>query len=108
MTYKTIYTSVQDEALRHRVQAGAVKEAIANPVLAETEFGDQLRRNPVAALNVFMWPVAVDNEAAYEFALGNNNPNPGDDAGVITDGNIQAGIQAHWPADPVSEPVIPN
>ena len=108
MSYTTINQCANDAAFQDRVVAGAMKEAIASPEYALTEFGQQLRQFPQAALNVFMWPLSVDNEAAYEFAVGNSNPNPGGDEGVITDANIQAGIQTHWPPDPLATPIIPD
>ena len=109
MSYTTINQCANDEAFQDRVVAGAMKEAIAGgPEYVDSAFGAQLRSFPQAALNVFMWPLSVDNEQAYEFAVGNENPNPGGDPGVITDANIQAGLQTHWPPDPLATPIVPD
>lgn len=106
MSYTTINQCANDPAFQDRVVAGAMKEAIAGaPEFSESSFAEQLRRLPAAALNTFMWPLSVDNEAAYEYAVGNGNENPGGDSGVITDANIQAGIQAHWPHSELPEPI---
>lgn len=100
MSYTTITQCTNDEAFRDRVTAGAMKEAISSAVYGETAFGKQLLVMPSLALSAFIWPLAVDNEAAYEYAVNAANPNPGGDPTVITDANIQSGIQAHWPPDP--------
>jgi hypothetical protein len=101
MSYATITQSTNDPALNSRVIAAAVKESIANPEFAATEVGEVIRRNPAEGVR-FVWPVAIDYEAAYASALAAGNPNPGGDEAVITDPNIQAAVQAHWPADPVT------
>lgn len=109
MSYTTINQCANDAAFQDRVVAGAMKEAIAGaPEFSESQFADQLRQFPYAAVNVFMWPLSVDNEAAYEYAVESSNPNPGGDEGVITDLNIQAGIQTHWPPDVLPTPIIPD
>jgi len=113
MSYQSITQCTLDTVLQERVTAAAMKEAIAGgDEFSETAFAEQLQRNPVLALNYFMWPTAIDNEAAYKYALDNNNENPGGDVGVITDANLQAVVQAHWPDDAVQmpsslSPVIP-
>jgi hypothetical protein len=56
------------------------------------------------ALNYFMWPTSVEYEDPYEYALNTDNPNPGGDVGVITDANLQAVVQLHWPMDGVPLP----
>lgn len=98
MTYATIHTCTEDTELQERVIAAASKEAWANVDLGATPYGERLRTYPQEALVTFMWVIAIDNEAAYEYALGASNPNPGSDPGVISDANLQAGVQAHWPA----------
>lgn len=105
MSYTTIQAAVRDTALQDRVTAAAMKEAIAGgPEFKDSEFGAQLRGYPILALNTFMWPTAVDYETEYEYAVDSDNPNPGGDEGVITDENIQASIQTHWPVDPARIP----
>jgi hypothetical protein len=113
MSYTTITRCANDTAFQDRVLAGAMKEAVAGaPEFALSQFAEQVLAAPVLALNVFMWPLSVDNEAAYEYAIESDppNPNPGGDEGVITDANIQAGIQAHWPRveQPVPQPLDPT
>jgi hypothetical protein len=97
MSYTSINQCVNDEALVDRVTAGAMKEAWASDEYSETSFGATLRNSPNLAQTVFMWPVSIDNEAAYSYAVDSDNPNPGGDPGVISDAAIQAGVQAHWP-----------
>jgi hypothetical protein len=48
------------------------------------------------------WAIASDPSVkdAYESAVLNNNPNPGGDESVITDGMLTAAVQAH----PFEEP----
>lgn len=105
MSYTSIQQSVRDVALQDRVTGGAMKEAIAGgPEFEGSAFGQQLRDNPILAINTFMWPTAVDYEAEYEYAVDQGNENPGGDEGVITDANIQASIQAHWPRLPANIP----
>jgi hypothetical protein len=104
MSYTSINQCVNDEALIDRVTAGAMKEAWASEEYSETEFGEVLRNSPNLAQTVFMWPVSIDNEDAYSYAVDSANPNPGGDPGVISDAAIQAGVQAHWPPDPSTSP----
>jgi len=98
MTYATIHTCTQDTELQERVIAAASKEAWANVDFAATEYGERLRTYPQEALTTFMYVIAIDNEADYEYAINNDNPSPGSDPGVISDAKLQAGVQAHWPA----------
>jgi len=101
MTYATIHQATEDVALQERVTAGACKEAWNSPEFSLTEYGERLRTYPQEAVVTFMWPVSIDYEAAYQFAVDGGTPNPGGDASVITDANIQSCIQAHWPRDTV-------
>lgn len=108
MSYTTITQSTRDTALQDRVIAGAMKEAYAGAdEFSDSVFGHQLQRNPTLALNYFMWPVAIDYEEQYSYAIDSNNENPGGDVGVITDANIQAVVQINWPRDAVTEPQTP-
>jgi hypothetical protein len=113
MSYQSITASTLDKALQDRVTAAALKEAIAGgDEFSETSFAEQLQRNPILALNYFMWPTAIDNEDAYEYAVETGNQNPGGDVGVISDANLQSVVQTYWPPDAVNlpsalAPVIP-
>jgi hypothetical protein len=96
MTYATITTCTKDTELQDRVMAAASKEAWASLEFGATPYGERLRSYPEEALGSFMWPIAIDNEADYQYALDNGHEHPGS-AEVITDAALQAGIQAHWP-----------
>ena len=108
MSYASITTCTKDTELQDRVTAAAMKESYAGgDEFSKSAFADQLQRNPVLALNTFMWPIAIDNEADYAYALATEGgPTPGSEA-VINDAKIQAGIQHYWPTDPVSMPQQP-
>lgn len=102
MSYTTLHQAAElDMDLQARVVAAAVKEAWASPEFAATEFGRRLRVYPQEAIRTFMWPVAVDTEAAYTFAVETSVERPGLDVGVISDAALQAAVQAHWPPDPM-------
>lgn len=98
MSYSTLTRQVYDAAFQSRVTAAAMKEAWHNQELGASEFGQALRQGQVTPQQVFMWPVSIDNETAYEYAVAADNPDPGGDAGVVTDGAILAGVQQYWPA----------
>ena len=55
--------------------------------------------DPYTAMQSLRWPVASasDIEAAYESALAADNPAPGADPTVITDGMILSAVQANLP-----------
>jgi hypothetical protein len=100
MSYSSLSTQVNDQALLARLNAAAMKEAFANPTFGDTDFGRALTEGRASAMNTLAWPLAVDTEAAYESALVSENPDPGGDPSVITDGQILASVQVHWPEDP--------
>ena len=79
MSYNSIHASSQDEALNGRIVACCHQE----------------NQEP---LTDAMWAVytATDVEEAYEYALNADNPNPGGDEGVITDGMILSHVQAYF------------
>jgi len=104
MSLSTINQAANDEELLVRVEAAAWKEAVSNPTFGNTLFGAQVLSGSGPIRSVFGYPIAIDNEAAYESAVVGGNPSPGDDPAVITDGAITAGIQAHWPADTLPAP----
>src|SRR4051812_6486221 len=99
MSYTTVWKASQDPALLHRITAGANKEALNNPLYGDTVFGQQVQEGTALTTPRFAFPVAVANEAAYEFALNSGNPDPGGARAVITDEDIPAAIQPNWPAD---------
>ena len=106
MTYTTIATCVQDVELQERVTAAACKEAWAGgPEFRDTVYGERLRTYPSEAIGTFMWAIAIDNEAAYAYAIDGGTQHPGRDPGVISDAALQAGVQAHWPPDPAQLPL---
>jgi hypothetical protein len=107
MSHATITASTKDQALLDRIQAAACKEAWNSVVYSETAYGERLRTWPEEALRTFTWPVCIEYEAPYEYALNSNNPDPGGDPTVITDANITSSVQAHWPRD-VEVPLPPD
>lgn len=88
MSYTTIHQCANDEAFQARLMAAAAQEGAENP---EYAMSVQLR-----------WPVSsrTDIEEAYEFAVNSDNPNPGGDPTVITDGQILAAVQSILGAEP--------
>jgi hypothetical protein len=101
MSYLTVAQSTNDADLQRRVMAACAQEGWNSAELGPTAFGKLAREDPAGAMLQIVWPVAIDNAAAYESALLAGNPAPGADPAVITDAAILAGVQAHWPADPV-------
>ena len=110
MSYITITQATEDQALQDRVTAAACKEAWVGGVeYVLSDYGDRLRIYPQEAVGTFIWPVAIEYEASYEYALTTGNENPGGDPTVITDANIQSSVQAHWPRDaivPLPTPLV--
>jgi hypothetical protein len=84
MSYNTIHLSSLDEALLGRITACCAQE----------------HKEPLTAL---IWSVytASDVEAAYASALAADNPNPGGDEGVVTDGMILSNVQAFGATPPL-------
>jgi hypothetical protein len=110
MSLTTIHQAANDQALIDRITASTWQQAIANPMFGDTMFGGQVLSGGAPIEAVFAYPTAVDYEAAYESALAAGNPDPGGDPAVITDENIEAAVQAHWPLDapPVVSPTAPG
>jgi hypothetical protein len=99
MTYQTLITCTQDPVLQQRVTAAAMKESYSGgPEFSESSFAAQLQQNPSLAMVTFMWPIAIDNEADYAYAIDTDHEAPGS-ADVINDAKLQAGVQAHWPEE---------
>jgi hypothetical protein len=105
MSYTTLTQQNLDSDLLGRLDAAVRKEAWANPSLAETDFGEAIRQGSVWPQAVFMWPLCVSTEAAYEYAIESGNPAPGKDPAVISDSDILASVQANWPPTWPLEPV---
>jgi hypothetical protein len=104
MSYATIsQCATADPAFIARVTAAVAKEAWTG-ANGDTIVGRQAQTSPSSVAYSLTWPTAIDNEAAYESAIIADNPNPGGDPSVITDGNILASVQAHWPPDPEAMP----
>lgn len=84
MSYRTVNQCAGDQALQGRVTACCAQEGATEP---------NTRMYQV------IWFVSsrADIEAAYASALAANNPNPGGDEGVITDGMILSAVQAAPP-----------
>ncbi len=92
MSYTTISQCVSDTAFANRVNACIAQEQLAKGGSAK----------PSDLTSELTWAVASasDVEAAYASALAANNPNPGGDEAVISDGMILTNVQAHWPVTP--------
>jgi len=98
----TIYQAANDPALIERVTAIAHQVRLTDATKADTDFGRSLVAAPPfstapSAVMPIMFPVAVDNEAAYESAVLAQRGCPGYDKDIITDANLQASVIAHWP-----------
>jgi hypothetical protein len=77
----------RDDALLLRVTACAADEGLDNPEAWAWSRQWQISAQPG-------W------DAAYSYAITANNPNPGDDAGVITDAMILSAVQSLKAATP--------
>lgn len=82
MSFNTIAQCVADEAFGERVRAAYGK---AGEVQADY------------AWSTMRWVLAADPsiEAPYASAIASDNPNPGGDESVITDGMLTAAVAAH-------------
>ena len=115
MTAATISRAANDQQLKDRVLALANKEVLYNEEMANSEFGKRLRTGS-PDVGPFMFPIAVDTEAAYESALTMGRGAPGHDMDVITDAALTSAIVAHWPwtdaerpqTDPDFVPIPPH
>ena len=87
MSYNTINESSKDEVLNGRITACCMQE----------------HHEP---LTEAMWAVytASDVEEAYAYALSVDNPNPGGDETVVTDGMILAHVQGFFNPAPLTMP----
>lgn len=100
MSYTSIAKAFVDPDLIARVRSAVAKEAFANATLRATVTGQQIvTSGPDMVLPKFLWPVCINTETEYEYALTAAIPDPGLDPGVITDAAIGSTIQANWPVD---------
>jgi len=83
MSYKTISKAANDESLAQRGKAAYAKEGHVE--------------QPDAAWYAMRWAIAADPsiEPPYASAVAANNPDPGGDESVITDGMLLAAVTAH-------------
>ena len=87
MSYKSVSACASDQAFFNRVQSCVVEQQLAN---------DQPVNLGVAGPMLWTVASADDIEAAYEYALNSENPDPGGDETVITDTMILGAVQANW------------
>ena len=82
MSFATIARCAADETFAQRTRAAYAKEGVTEP-------------DP--AWFAMRWAIAADPsiEPPYESAIISDNPNPGGDESVITDGMLTAAVQAH-------------
>jgi hypothetical protein len=87
MSFNTIAQCSRDAVFGARTAAAYAAEGITRADLA---------------WQTMHWAIASDPSVAgpYESAVLNNNPNPGGDESVVTDGMLTAAVQAH----PFTEP----
>ena len=99
MTYPTedAYAAAVDPKMNQRTCSVAVTEAYNNPAVADGTFAERVRRDPFGTpITEFQWPVAVNCLASYQSGVASG----GDGADNVTDGEILAAVQAHWPPEP--------
>jgi hypothetical protein len=87
MSFSTINRCANDQSFANRIAGCLAGEG---------------QTNPLSVVGEVIWPVsaASDVEAAYASALAADNPDPGGDESVITDGMILAHVQAALAALP--------
>jgi hypothetical protein len=81
MTYKTVADMAENFALNRRITAAAAKEDVDDPPTWAQENRWEVASQPG-------W------DAAWDSAVAAENPDPGNDEAVITDGMILSGVQA--------------
>lgn len=102
MSYETILKCTNDGDLRGRIKVAQQKEAIYNSKVSNPQ---QMKDNPERFIADVLWPLSFSEEAAYEFAVNSNNPKPGADPAVITDGAILSAVITYWPGGLVPDPL---
>lgn len=106
MSYTSIHRCANDPAFKERINACMLQQAWNNAEVHDGDFAIAVRQAPLYGVDQLSWPTAIDYEEAFEFAVNSDNPNPGGDPAVITDDNILASVQAHWPSNPNQNPVV--
>ena len=105
MSAETINRCALDYEFLGRINASIAKETWANPTFGDTGWGARVKQyGPNQLQSYFIWPLAIDNEDAYEYAVETGNEHPGLDRGVISDEALSTGIQTHWPDDSTLPP----
>ena len=94
MSYTTIAQCANDSAFIVRITSAIAQEQVSRG--ESVDFSDEY---------TMRWAVSAhsDVEAAYASALAAENPSPGGDPSVITDGMILSAVQANWPEPPAVE-----
>jgi hypothetical protein len=95
----SINRAANDPQLQARVLAMAQKEMVYNTELADTQYGQGLRRG-TGVIMPLMWPIAANQEVQYETALMAGRGAPGHDVDIITDEALLSAIISFWPPDP--------
>ena len=101
MAYIDVADMAANGHLRERIAACAVTEGVKD-------------QHPRAWADAHQWYLAASPgwSAAWEYARASNNPNPGRDEAVISDGMILSAVQARIAEtaapDPVTEPDQPD
>jgi len=98
MSYTSLAACTRDLAIRDRTQSAVVQEALTGSGQG-TPFGEAIAANPEGRWVELVWPVALNCEADYESAFITD---PATAAGNVSDGQILAAVQAHWPAEVVA------
>ena len=82
MSYSTIFQCANDASFNGRLTAATAQEHVPP--------------DPYTAASAMRWDVAAksDIEAAYASAVAADNPDPGGDPSVITDGMILSAVQS--------------
>lgn len=95
MSFASLDTASKDQGLVNRTIACVQQEA-RTAAHAAGPFADAVIANPATGV-ALVWPVALNTEAEYEYALNAGVVNPGADETVITDPMILSAVQASWP-----------
>lgn len=91
MTYNTVADMADSTSLARRITAAVAQEG---------------EDNPTYWTSVWVWSVVSQPgwDAAWASAVASENPDPGKDEAVITDGMILSGVQAVRAAHPEVPP----
>lgn len=99
MSYHSLTVAARDDALISRTVACVQQQARQNAELTGTEFAAAVRSGGTGVAGELVWPVVLNTEAEYAYALANGHDAPiGGDEAVIPDAAILSAVQAAWPA----------